>query len=95
MGSRKIIRSAQGVVQAFKSVGRAFNGDVQKALNASNSVKTDPSYGAYTQIKDRAMGQRVIPRDNFPINAHQGEMLLTARETRQYKKIKKILIKLV
>lgn len=34
------------------------------------------------------MGQRVIPRDNFPINAHQGEMLLTARETRQYKKDK-------
>ena len=34
------------------------------------------------------MGQRVIPRDNTLINAHQGEMLLTARETRQYKKDK-------
>lgn len=86
--AEKLSGALKGVVQAFKSVGRAFNGDVQKALNASNSVKTDPSYGAYTQIKDRAMGQRVIPRDNFPINAHQGEMLLTAREARQYQKDK-------
>ena len=84
--AEKLSGALNGVVQAFKSVGRAFNGDVQKALNASNSVKTDPSYGAYTQIKDRAMGQRVIPRDNTLINAHQGEMLLTARETRQYEK---------
>lgn len=84
--AEKLSGALKGVVQAFKSVGRAFNGDVQKALNASNSVKTDPSYGAYTQIKDRAMGQRVIPRDNTLINAHQGEMLLTARETRQYEK---------
>ena len=86
--AEKLSGALNGVVQAFKSVGRAFNGDVQKALNASNSVKTDPSYGAYTQIKDRAMGQRIIPRDNFPINAHQGEMLLTAREARQYQKDK-------
>lgn len=86
--AEKLSGALKGVVQAFKSVGRAFNGDVQKALNASNSVKTDPSYGAYTQIKDRAMGQRVIPRDNFLINAHQGEMLLTARERRQYQKDK-------
>lgn len=75
-----------GLVDAFERLADVFgSGDVQKALNASNSVKTDPTYGAYTQIKDRAMGQRVIPRDNFPINAHQGEMLLTAREVRQYK----------
>lgn len=84
--AEKLSGALKGVVQAFKSVGRAFNGDVQKALNASNSVKTDPTYGAYTQIKDRAMGQRVIPRDNTLINAHQGEMLLPARDVRQYKK---------
>lgn len=76
-----------GLVDAFERLADVFgSGDVQKALNASNSVKTDPTYGAYTQIKDRAMGQRVIPRDNTLINAHQGEMLLPARETRQYKK---------
>lgn len=86
--AEKLSGALKGVVQAFKRVAQAFNGDVQKALNASNSVKTDPSYGAYTQIKDRAMGQRVIPRDNFLINAHQGEMLLTARERRQYQKDK-------
>lgn len=80
---------AEKLSGALNSVAQAFGRkDVQKALNASNSVKTDPTYGAYTQIKDRAMGQRVIPRDNFPINAHQGEMLLTARETRQYQKDK-------
>lgn len=84
--AEKLSGALNSVAQAFKSVGRAFNGDVQKALNASNSVKTDPTYGAYTQIKDRAMGQRVIPRDNTLINAHQGEMLLPARDVRQYKK---------
>ena len=31
------------------------------------------------------MGQRTIPYDNFPIRAHQGEMLLSARDARQYK----------
>lgn len=86
--AEKLSGALNSVAQAFKRVAQAFNGDVQKALNASNSVKTDPSYGAYTQIKDRAMGQRVIPRDNFLINAHQGEMLLTARERRQYQKDK-------
>lgn len=84
--AEKLSGALNSVAQAFKRVAQAFNGDVQKALNASNSVKTDPTYGAYTQIKDRAMGQRVIPRDNTLINAHQGEMLLTAREVRQYKK---------
>lgn len=84
--AEKLSGALNSVAQAFKRVAQAFNGDVQKALNASNSVKTDPSYGAYTQIKDRAMGQRVIPRDNTLINAHQGEMLLPARDVRQYKK---------
>ena len=32
------------------------------------------------------MGQMTIPRDNFPIRAHQGEMLLTRREADNYKK---------
>lgn len=87
--AEKLSGALNSVAQAFKNIAQAFGRkDVQKALNASNSVKTDPSYGAYTQIKDRAMGQRVIPRDNTLINAHQGEMLLTARERRQYQKDK-------
>lgn len=87
--AEKLSGALNGVSQAFKNIAQAFGRkDVQKALNASNSVKTDSTYGAYTQIKDRAMGQRVIPRDNFLINAHQGEMLLTARERRQYQKDK-------
>ena len=85
--AEKLSGALNGVSQAFKNIAQAFGRkDVQKALNASNSVKTDPTYGAYTQIKDRAMGQRVIPRDNTLINAHQGEMLLPARDVRQYKK---------
>lgn len=85
--AEKLSGALNGVSQAFKNIAQAFGRkDVQKALNASNSVKTDPTYGAYTQIKDRAMGQRVIPRDNTLINAHQGEMLLPARDARQYKK---------
>ena len=87
--AEKLSGALNSVAQAFRNIAQAFGRkDVQKALNASNSVKTDPTYGAYTQIKDRAMGQRVIPRDNTLINAHQGEMLLPARETRQYKKDK-------
>lgn len=87
--AEKLSGALNSVARAFRNIAQAFGRkDVQKALNASNSVKTDPTYGAYTQIKDRAMGQRVIPRDNTLINAHQGEMLLTARETRQYKKDK-------
>lgn len=85
--AEKLSGALNSVAQAFKNIAQAFGRkDVQKALNASNSVKTDPTYGAYTQIKDRAMGQRVIPRDNTLINAHQGEMLLPARDVRQYKK---------
>ena len=85
--AEKLSGALNSVAQAFRNIAQAFaRKDVQKALNASNSVKTDPTYGAYTQIKDRAMGQRVIPRDNTLINAHQGEMLLPARDARQYKK---------
>ena len=85
--AEKLSGALNGVARAFRNIAQAFGRkDVQKALNASNSVKTDPTYGAYTQIKDRAMGQRVIPRDNTLINAHQGEMLLPARDARQYKK---------
>lgn len=32
----------------------------------------------------RASGQRVIPYNDFPILAHEGEMLLTAAEAREY-----------
>lgn len=85
--AEKLSGALNGVARAFRNIAQAFGRkDVQKALNASNSVTTDPTYGAYTQIKDRAIGQRIIPRDNTLINAHQGEMLLPAREARQYKK---------
>ena len=85
--AEKLSGALNSVAQAFRNIAQAFGRkDVQKALNASNSVTTDPTYGAYTQIKDRAIGQRIIPRDNTLINAHQGEMLLPAREARQYKK---------
>ena len=31
------------------------------------------------------MGQKVIPRNNYPINAHEGEMLLTKQDASEYR----------
>lgn len=45
-----------------------------------------PGGGGSFRIPDyvsRASGQRVVPYDNFPILAHQGERLLTAGEARE------------
>ena len=46
------------------------------------------AYGTSISMADiprrRASGQRVIPYNDFPILAHEGEMLLTAAEAREY-----------
>lgn len=46
------------------------------------------AYGTSLSMADiprrRASGQRVIPYNDFPILAHEGEMLLTAAEAREY-----------
>ena len=79
----KVSGAISTLVQGFKNLASAWrNGDVQNALSNSNAANGN---NTYQSTLNRAMGQRVIPKDNFLINAHQGEMLLTARESRQYK----------
>lgn len=81
----KVSGAISTLVQGFKNLASAWrNGDVQNALSNSNAGNGNNTYQA-TLGQPRAMGQRVIPYDNFPIRAHQGEMLLSARDARQYK----------
>lgn len=81
----KVSGAISGLVNAFRNLASAWrNGDVQKALSNSNAGNGNNTYQS-TLGQPRAMGQRTIPYDNFPIRAHQGEMLLPARDARQYK----------
>lgn len=84
----KVSGAISGLVNAFRNLASAWrNGDVQKALSNSNAGNGNNTYQS-TLGQPRAMGQRTIPYDNFPIRAHQGEMLLSARDARQYKQSK-------
>lgn len=84
----KVSGAISGLVNAFRNLASAWrNGDVQKALSNSKAGNGNNTYQA-TLGQPRAMGQRTIPYDNFPIRAHQGEMLLSARDARQYKQSK-------
>ena len=81
----KVSGAISGLVNAFRNLASAWrNGDVQKALSNSNAGNGNNTYQS-TLGQPRAMGQRTIPYDNFPIRAHKGEMLLSARDARQYK----------
>ena len=81
----KVSGAISGLVDAFRNLASAWkNGDVQNALSNSNAGNGNNTYQS-TLGQPRAMGQRTIPYDNFPIRAHQGEMLLSARDARQYK----------
>ena len=81
----KVSGAISGLVNAFRNLASAWrNGDVQKALSNSNAGNGNNTYQS-TLGQPRAMGQRTIPYDNFPIRAHKGEMLLSARDARQYR----------
>lgn len=84
----KVSGAISGLVNAFRNLASAWkNGDVQNALSNSNAGNGNNTYQS-TLGQPRAMGQRTIPYDNFPIRAHKGEMLLSARDARQYKQDK-------
>ena len=55
----------------------AYTGTGRSAMPGSGGSFRIPDYVS------RASGQRVVPYDNFPILAHQGERLLTAGEARE------------
>ena len=80
----KVLGVVESLTGAFKRLADAFrNKDVQNALSNSNAANGNNTYQG---TLNRAMGQMTIPRDNTLINAHRGEMLLTARDARQYRK---------
>ncbi len=58
------------------------SGDVYVGAGARSSYGTSLSMADIP--RRRASGQRVIPYNDFPILAHEGEMLLTAAEAREY-----------
>ena len=76
--------------------GYKSGGGTAMEQDVTNILMSDADYYSYAQTMaasaSRAMGQHVIPRDNFPILAHEGEMLLTASEARTYTDGVKIMI---
>ena len=86
-------------VNAFNNVKEKISGvisDIKSAWEGlRNTITNNPIVATVRKVTEsltgtepgrpRAMGQRTIPYDNFPIRAHQGEMLLSARDARQYK----------
>lgn len=57
--------------------GDVFSGVFDKGAKGSTQESTEDG-------KSRAIGVRRIPYDNYLINAHEGEMLLTKQEARRY-----------
>ena len=86
-------------VNAFNNVKEKITNIVDKIKGAweglRNAITNNPIVATVRKVTEsitgtepgrpRAMGQRTIPYDNFPIRAHKGEMLLSARDARQYK----------
>ena len=86
-------------VNAFNNVKEKISGvisDIKSAWEGlRNTITNNPIVATVRKVTEsltgsepgrpRAMGQRTIPYDNFPIRAHKGEMLLPARDARQYK----------
>ena len=89
-------------VNAFNNVKEKITNVVDSIKGAweglRNTITNNPIVATVRKVTEsltgtepgrpRAMGQRTIPYDNFPIRAHQGEMLLSARDARQYKQDK-------
>lgn len=83
---------AEDVKVIWQGIKDFFSHPIQATVNF---VKTGSIYGeGDTSVgkkgggksgNKKAMGQRVIPYDEYPIIAHQGETLLTANESRRYK----------
>lgn len=88
MGIQDIVSSVWNFIKdAFSSI-KKYIGDLGDSLRNSAFGKFAGKVinfvtGGEESGNSRAFGQRVIPYDNFPILAHQGESLLTANETRR------------
>lgn len=83
-GIAEVIIKAKNAWESFK---KAISGGATVKVNYSErgglAYGTDSSSG--NNGRSRAMGQKVIPRNNYPINAHEGEMLLTKQDANEYR----------
>lgn len=74
-----------GVISDIKGAWEGLRDTITNNPIVATVRKVTESLTGTEPGRPRAMGQRTIPYDNFPIRAHQGEMLLSARDARQYK----------
>lgn len=74
------------LASAMKWVGDAVSSVVGWFGDVFSGVFDSPANGAVksTDAKSRAIGVNRVPYDNYPINAHQGEMLLNRVEADRY-----------
>ena len=83
-GIANIIIKAKNAWESFK---KAISGGATVKVNYSErgGLAYGTDSGSGSNGRSRAMGQKVIPRNNYPINAHEGEMLLTKQDASEYR----------
>lgn len=83
-GIANIIIKAKNAWESFK---KAISGGATVKVNYSErgGLAYGTDSGSGNNGRSRAMGQKVIPRNNYPINAHEGEMLLTKQDANEYR----------
>lgn len=83
-GIANIIIKAKNAWESFK---KAISGGATVKVNYSErgGLAYGTDSGSGSNGRSRAMGQKVIPRNNYPINAHEGEMLLTKQDANEYR----------
>ena len=83
-GIANIIIKAKNAWESFK---KAISGGATVKVNYSErgGLAYGTDSGSGNNGRSRAMGQKVIPRNNYPINAHEGEMLLTKQDASEYR----------
>lgn len=83
-GIAEVIIKAKNAWESFK---KAISGGATVKVNYSErgGLAYGTDSGSGNNGRSRAMGQKVIPRNNYPINAHEGEMLLTKQDANEYR----------
>ncbi len=82
-GMSSIASSASSAASSIASAAASIASSIAKAKSAAANMPSAPSGGA----AGRAMGVDRIPYNNYLINAHEGEKLLTKREANKYDEI--------
>lgn len=67
----------------LSSIGSSFTEFIAKKIAKRHEpfLQTNPSFGTFAAVKPAATGIPRVPYDNFPALLHEGESVLTKRET--------------